>query len=131
MSETIETAKQLEDRVGTKLCAVVVNGRLPTLSLPTVGGAAELARLAAAAGASLRREEAQSLMTAGELRAQRQRAQEAQVARLALELPVPQLELPFCFTAELGPEQLEILTDAFALGTAGWEGPAAAGQVEP
>jgi anion-transporting ArsA/GET3 family ATPase len=131
VSETIETAQQLEDRVGTKLCAVVVNGRLPTLSLPTIGAAAELARLAAAEGASLRDEEVQSLMAAGEFRGQRQRDQEAQVARLARELPVPQLELPFCFTAELGPEQLETLTDAFALGTAGWEGSGATGLVEP
>ena len=53
----------------------------------------------------------ESLTAAGRVRAQRQEAQAAQVARLASELRVPQLELPFCFSSELGPDELELLTD--------------------
>jgi anion-transporting ArsA/GET3 family ATPase len=120
VSETVETAQLLEDKVGVKLCAVVVNGRLPVLSLPLASSPAELCEVALAAGALLSEEEAESLVVAGQLRRQRQEAQEAQVARLTSELPLPQLELPFCFSAELGPEQLEVLTDALEQAIAGW-----------
>ena len=55
-----------------------------------------------------------SLTAAGQLRRRRQESQAAQVARLAVDLPLEQLELPFCFSSELGPNELEHLTDAFA-----------------
>ena len=112
VSETIETAELLEDGAGVRLCGVVVNAKFPVLSLPTPMGAGELSERAAAAGVVLTEEEAQSLAAAAQLRVQRQESQAAQVARLAAELPLPQLELPFCFSAELGPDQLEALTDA-------------------
>jgi anion-transporting ArsA/GET3 family ATPase len=120
VSETIETAALLEDRVGIKLCAVVVNGRFPVLSLPPPMSAAELCDRAAAAGVKLSPPEAESLVAAAELRLQRQESQAVQVARLAAELPLPQLELPFCFSAELGPEQLDDLTDALARALTNW-----------
>jgi anion-transporting ArsA/GET3 family ATPase len=120
VSETIETAALLEDRAGVKLCAVVVNGRFPVLSLPPPMTAAELAGMAAAAGADLTAEESESLVAAAELRLQRQEAQAVQVARLAVELPLPQLELPFCFSAELGPDQLGDLTGALETAVMGW-----------
>jgi hypothetical protein len=41
------------------------------------------------------------------------------VARLAGELPLEQLELPFCFSSELGPDELELLTDALEAAVAG------------
>ena len=41
------------------------------------------------------------------------------MARLAIELPVAQLELPFCFSSELGPDELELLTDAFEVAVTG------------
>jgi len=114
VSETLETAQLLEERAGTKLCAVVVNARFPVLALPPAVGTGELRELARGVGVVLRREEAESLLVAGELRSQRQQAQAAQVARLGAELPVPRLELPFCFSAQLGPDQLEVLTSALA-----------------
>ena len=120
VSETIETSQLLEDGAGVKLSAVVVNAKFPVLSLPGPMEAAELRALAAAAGVALTEEESSTLAAAGQLRRQRQEAQAAQVARLAAELPLPQLELPFCFSAELGPDQLEALTDALATAVAGW-----------
>jgi anion-transporting ArsA/GET3 family ATPase len=120
VSETVETAQLLEDRIGTKLGAVVVNARFPVLSLPPLMDPGELSALAQAAGAVLSHEESESLVAAGLLRLQRQEAQAAQVARLAAELPLPQLELPFCFSSDLGPYQLETLTDALATAIAGW-----------
>jgi anion-transporting ArsA/GET3 family ATPase len=118
--ETIETASLLEDRVGVKLCTVTVNGRYPVLDLLSPMAPGELSELAAQAGVDLADEVSESLVAASELRRQRQEAQAAQVARLASELPLPQLELPFCFSAELGPEQLEVLTDALAASVATW-----------
>jgi anion-transporting ArsA/GET3 family ATPase len=120
VNETIETARLLEQRAGTKLCAVVVNARLPTLPLPPAMGATELCQLASQSGAQLTREEAEDLSAAGRLRLRRQESEAAQVDRLSSELPVPQLELPFCFSTDLGPDQLGMLTDALDHGLAGW-----------
>jgi len=119
VTETVETAHIIEGTVGTKLCAVVVNARLPVLDLPASLRPAELARAAAAAGTKLSPPELESLAAAGRVRAQRQEAQAAQVARLASELPLAQLELPFCFSSELGPDELELLTDALEAAVVG------------
>ncbi len=119
VSETIETAQLLEEKAGTKLGGVVVNGLLPVLALPPVIEPAELGRLAKAAGARLSPVELASLAAAGQLRLRRQESQAAQVARLAVELPLRQLELPFCFSSELGPYELGQLTDAFATAVEG------------
>ena len=40
--------------------------------------------------------------------------QDAQVTRLADALPLPQLHLPFVFTTELGPPEVDILSRALA-----------------
>lgn len=119
VTETVETAAVIGSTVGTKLCAVVVNGRFPLLDLPPSLRPADLARSAAAAGIRLSPAQLESLTAAGRVRAQRQEAQAAQVARLASELRVPQLELPFCFSSELGPDELELLTDALEAAVAG------------
>ena len=121
VSETVETAQLLEDRAGIKLCAVVVNARLPVLPLPEHFEATKLSELAAGVGVTLAPAELESLIVAGKLRLERQGAQAAQVARLAEELPLPQLELPFCFSADLGPDQLSTLTDALGRSVAGWQ----------
>ncbi len=119
VSETVETAKLLEEKAGTTLCAVVVNARLPVLSLPAATEPEGLGELAHAAGVQLSTEELESLSTAGRVRALRQESQAVQVARLAGELPLDQLELPFCFSSELGPDELEYLTDSFEDALAG------------
>jgi anion-transporting ArsA/GET3 family ATPase len=121
VSETIETAQLLEDRVGVKLCAVAVNSRLVPLDLPSGLGPGELRELAWSSGVALADAELESLSSAGRLRRQRQESQAAQVARLARELPLPQLELPFIFSAELGPAELEALTDALEASVARWQ----------
>ena len=46
VSETVETAQLLEEKAGTTLYAVVVNGRLPVLSLPAATDVAGVAKLA-------------------------------------------------------------------------------------
>jgi len=42
--------------------------------------------------------------------------QQEQRARLATLLPLPQVELPFLFTAEIGPNEIDLLADALAAG---------------
>ena len=103
VSETVETAYLLEERAGAQLAPVVVNGVLPVLPIPAGLNPASLALLAEAVGARLSEGELADLAAAGQLRALRQEAQAEQVARLAQALPLPQLELPFCFSAQLGP----------------------------
>jgi anion-transporting ArsA/GET3 family ATPase len=119
VTETVETANLIEGTVGIRICAVVVNARFPVLDLPAPLRPAELARAAVAAGTKLSAAELESLVAAGRVRSQRQEAQTAQVARLARELPLAQLELPFCFSSELGPDELELLTDALEAAVAG------------
>jgi hypothetical protein len=60
--------------------------------------------------------EAVRLAAAAKFRVTRQELQATQVARLGSGLPLPQLLLPYEFTADLGPRELGKLSEA--LGTA-------------
>ena len=106
VNEAVDTAFHLEDRAGVKLAPIVVNGLWPHLDLPLALppqvelGTGDQARVEAAAA----------------FRRGRQLQQDEQVARLAAELPLPQLPLPFLFTTDLGLAEIETL--AAALGRA-------------
>ena len=107
VNELIETAYNLEDQVGVALGPVVVNGLYPDrpgLEIDPVTAAAE-------AGVGLRTGEAEALTAAADFRRHRVQLQTEQVARLADQLPLPQLRLPFLFGAELGPAELDLLAD--------------------
>jgi anion-transporting ArsA/GET3 family ATPase len=110
VNEVVETAFKLEDRVGVSLAGVVVNGVYPALE----GLDADPAEVAAAAGAHLRPGEADELGAAARFRRQRHALQAEQVARLAEALPLPQVHLPFLFTTEVGPAEIDRLAHAFA-----------------
>jgi anion-transporting ArsA/GET3 family ATPase len=120
VTEAVETARLLEGTSGVKLGGVVVNAMFPPLDLPAQLSAKELIGAAEAAGAPMDYGSAVSLLSAWQLRRQRQASQAAQVSRLARELPLPQFELPFCFSGELGPGELETLTNALGVAIAGW-----------
>jgi hypothetical protein len=49
--------------------------------------------------------------------------QASQVARLAEQLPLPQLDLPFVFDADLGPAELDVLSHRLLAGIASLAGP--------
>lgn len=115
VNELVETAYQLEDRVGISLGPVVVNGRYPDLPGLDVSPAAA----AEAAGASLRPGEAEALDAAASFRRERMELQAEQVGRLADALPLPQLSLPYLFDAELGPTQLDELATTMLDGIGG------------
>ena len=105
VNEAVETAFSLEDRVGIGLGPVVVNGVVAYLP----GLDAEPETAAVQAGASLRPGEAAALAEAAGFRRDRMALQAEQVARLADRLPLPQLRLPYLFTAGIGPREVDEL----------------------
>jgi anion-transporting ArsA/GET3 family ATPase len=105
VNEVVETAYKLEDRVGIKLGPIVVNGLYPRLE-----GLDE----EPPAGAAITDEQRRALREAAEFRTRRQDLQAEQLARLDEALPLPQLRLPFLFTPEVGPHELDVLAGALA-----------------
>ncbi|HEX2849001.1 MAG TPA: ArsA-related P-loop ATPase [Acidimicrobiales bacterium] len=112
VNEVVETAYTLEDRVGIKLGPVVVNGLYPALD----GLDADPAEAARTAGVEVTDTQIAELRAAADFRRQRQELQSVQLARLAETLPLDQLRLPFLFTPEIGPSELEVLSTALAAG---------------
>ena len=112
VNEAVETAFSLEDRVGIGLGPIVVNGVYP----PMDGLDADPAEAAARAGTSLRAGEGTALAEAAAFRRARMALQAEQVARLEDRLPLPQLRLPFLFTTDIGPAELDVLAGALLAG---------------
>jgi hypothetical protein len=57
-----------------------------------------------------------NLAAAAAFRVRRQELQRHQLARLADRLDRPQVELPYLFTTDIGPRELELLADALTAG---------------
>jgi anion-transporting ArsA/GET3 family ATPase len=112
VNEVIEAAYQLEDKVGIALGPVIVNGCYP----PLEGLRTPAAAAAEAAGILLDPAMAAALDEARLFRLTRQDLQEEQLDRLARELPLPQLRVPFLFTATIGPAELELLSTSLTRG---------------
>jgi anion-transporting ArsA/GET3 family ATPase len=108
VNEVVQTAYSLEDQVGIKLGPVVVNG----LYEPRPGIATLPEDAAEAAGVALRPGEAEVLGAAADFRQHRMDLQREQLERLAERLPLPRIALPFLFTTEIGPDELDRLADA-------------------
>ncbi len=107
VNELVDTAFSLEDRVGVGLTPVVVNGMYDVVD----GVATDPQEAATAAGTTLRAGEAEVLAAAAAFRADRTELQVDQVARLGEQLPLEQIRLPFLFTTEIGPTELDVLAD--------------------
>jgi hypothetical protein len=112
VNEAVETAFSLEDRVGIGLGPIVVNGVYPSMD----GLDADPVSAAERAGAALRDGEASALAAAAEFRRSRMALQAEQVSRLEERLPLPQLRLPFLFTTDIGPAELDQLAAALLAG---------------
>lgn len=108
VNEAVETAFSLEDRVGIGLGPIVVNGVYPEIE----GLGADPRAAADAAGVALREGEAEVLAAAARFRLDRTALQVEQVGRLEAALPLPQLRLPFLFTTDIGPADLDVLARA-------------------
>jgi anion-transporting ArsA/GET3 family ATPase len=111
VNEAVETAFSLEDRVGIGLGPIVVNGVYPAIVGLDPDPAAAVGA-AEAAHVSLRPGEADALAAAARFRLDRTALQTEQVGRLEAHLPLPQLRLPFLFTTDIGPTEVEHLARA-------------------
>jgi anion-transporting ArsA/GET3 family ATPase len=111
VNELVDTAYAVEDRAGVALGPVVVNGCVPPLDLT-----GDLRADAWAAGLEIDDRTLVALQEAAAFRADLRRRQEEQCARLADRLPLPQLRLSSCFTADVGPAEVELLADELARG---------------
>ena len=105
VNELVETAYSLEDQVGVALGPVVVNGVYPDLP----GLATDPAAAATEVGISLTDSDADLLARSSTFRSIRTSLQEAQLDRMAEQLPLDQLHLPFLFTTDLDRDDLEHL----------------------
>jgi anion-transporting ArsA/GET3 family ATPase len=120
VNEAVEAAYQLEDRVGIALAPVIVNGYYPDLA----GLSTPAREAAASAGADLPDKLVTSLDRAREFRLTRRQLQREEVERLAGQLPLPQLRVPFLFSDSIGPSELETLSDALGAAVAALPDPA-------
>jgi anion-transporting ArsA/GET3 family ATPase len=118
VNELVDTAYHLEDRVGVSLGPVVVNGLYSAIP----GLDADPLSAATAASTTLRDGETESLRAAADFRRHRMDLQREQVDRLAAQLPLPQLQLPYLFNADLGPPELEQLARELLHAIVGLEG---------
>jgi Mrp family chromosome partitioning ATPase len=105
VNEVIDTAFHLEDRVGVALGPVVVNGLYD--DLPGLAVAPDEA--ARKAGHPLDPGLAKVLAEAATFRRDRIALQREQLDRLAVGLPLPQLHLPYLFTADIGGDDVDRL----------------------
>jgi hypothetical protein len=120
VTELVETAFAIEDRAGVALGPVVVNAAVP--ARPELGDPppdrAGITEHARRAGVELSGAQVVSLAAAAQLRVDLEHRQRAQCARLAALLPLPQIRLPYLFTSDVGPAEVDVLADAFTAGVA-------------
>ena len=110
VNEVVEAAYALEDRIGISLGPVIVNAclaREPALEVDPDAAAADV-------GVTLEPDQAAALRAAAAFRTRRFALQEEQRARLAAELPLPQLQAPFLFSDAIGPDELDVLAAQLA-----------------
>jgi anion-transporting ArsA/GET3 family ATPase len=117
VNELVETAYAIEDRAGVALGPIVVNSCIaPAADLGVESGRAAVAADAARAGIEIAEPELEALAAAAEFRAGLHARQTEQCARLAQRLPLPQIRLPFLFTADMGPREIDMLADELTAG---------------
>jgi anion-transporting ArsA/GET3 family ATPase len=115
VNELVQTAFSLEDEVGISLGPVVVNSLYP----PIEGLSQDPVEVARDAGAHLHPGEADSLRNAAQFRIDRMELQTEQLSRLADQLPLPQIRLPYVFSADLGPADVDTLARSITDGVRG------------
>jgi anion-transporting ArsA/GET3 family ATPase len=112
VNEVVDAAFALEDRVGVALGPIIVNGCFPSFAAGETSGA----QAGAQAGLALSADVVRALDDARRFRLVRQRLQEEQLARLAQQLPLDQLRIPYLFAPTIGPAEIDELCDALAAG---------------
>jgi anion-transporting ArsA/GET3 family ATPase len=117
VNEVVETAFALEDRVGIALGPVVVNSCMPDRWCGEAGALVD----ASLAGVALTLEDARALDEAAGFVGARRAIQDEQIARLARQLPLPQIRLPYV-TDEIDPAAIGRLADVLTAQIAGMPG---------
>lgn len=112
VNELVETAYTIEERAGVRLGPVIVNGCYDDRALD--GSLDEVRKDADRLDVFVSDREATDLVAAARFRTQRQELQRHQIERLREQLPLPQLRLPFLFSADIGTHEIETLADALA-----------------
>jgi anion-transporting ArsA/GET3 family ATPase len=118
VSELVDTAFAIEDRAGVALGPVVLNGCYAPLPPGLPRSPEAIVRDAGLIDRFVSPREAADLARAAAFRDEREAVQREQAERLAQLLPLPQLRLPFLFTAGIGRPELERLADALSAGVA-------------
>ncbi len=119
INELVETAFALEDEVGVQLGPVVLNS---VAALPEgLGDAVDSKKSAKerAKDSSVDNSDQallDSMLAAATFRMTWVDHQRTQIERLVAQLPLPLITLPARFTTDLGPDDLEVLTDALLAG---------------
>lgn len=116
VSEAIETAFAIEDRAGVALGPVVVNQCFEALPAGVAASADAVRADADASGRFVSEREAADIARALEFRTIRHDVQREQIERLRAQLPLPTIELPFLFTPDIAPPQVERLATALSHG---------------
>ena len=111
VNEAVETAFSLEDRVGIGLGPIVVNGVYPTSSRGSSPTSRRSRRRPAEPTCPAPRR-GRALGGAAASGSTARRCRTSRWPRLRRQLPLPQLRLPFLFTAEIGPAELDELARA-------------------
>ncbi len=109
VNEMVETAFSLEELVGIKLAPVVINGSLgdpAPFDIDPADAAAEI-------DVELGDDDLKALRMATTFVGGRARLQAEQLERLNRELPLPQIVLPFRFTADLTLVDIDALADVW------------------
>jgi anion-transporting ArsA/GET3 family ATPase len=120
VNELVDTAYAIEDRAGVALGPIVVNGCAPEidgLCAPRNGsGVSQVRADATALGVALSAGDADALAAAAAVRVGLRARHQEQRVRLAARLPLPQIELPFLFTADVGADEIDVLAGALTAG---------------
>jgi anion-transporting ArsA/GET3 family ATPase len=112
VNEVVEAAYKLEDRVGVSLGPLIVNACL--VERPNLRE--DPSRAASASGAHLSPDLASAIGAAATFTTRRLDQQEEQLARLADELPLYELRVPYVSGEEIGPDELALISDALRSG---------------
>jgi anion-transporting ArsA/GET3 family ATPase len=116
VNETLETARALTERIGLTLGPLAVNGVYPDRPLEGMVTPEAVRAEAARAGVTVPDGEIEHLARAARFVTHRRWLQDEQLARLAEGLALAQVILPFLFTADIGPGELEVLAEALTAG---------------
>jgi anion-transporting ArsA/GET3 family ATPase len=116
VNETAETAETFIDRIGLTLGPLVVNGMYPDRPFDGMTSPGEVRAVAERAGVAVGDGDVEHLARAARFLTRRRRLQVEQLRRLADRLDLPQVVLPFLFSADIGRAELEVLADALTAG---------------